>query len=79
MAVESDKPVTETARELEVNTGTLHTWIARYHRPEASSNPQVNDEHLYDELKRLRKENARLKEERALLKKAVAFFARKYH
>ncbi len=25
LAVESDKPVTETARELEVNANTLHT------------------------------------------------------
>ena len=36
---------------------------------------QVNDEHLYEELKRLRKENARLKEERDILKKAAAYFA----
>ena len=79
LAVESDKPVTETARELEVNVSTLHTWIAKYHRPKASSQPQVNDEHIYDELKRLRKENAKLKEERAILKKAAAFFAKECH
>ena len=36
---------------------------------------QVNDEHLYEELKRLRKENARLKEEREILTKAAAYFA----
>ena len=36
---------------------------------------QVQDEHLYEELKRLRKENARLKEERESLKKAAASFA----
>ncbi len=79
LAVESDKPVTETARELEVNANTLHTWIAKYHRPKATSKPQKNDEHIYDELKRLRKENARLKEERAILKKAAAFFAKECH
>ena len=73
LAVESDKPATETARELGVNVNTLHTWIARYHRPKAASKPQKNDEHIYDELKRLRKENAKLKEERAILKKAAAF------
>lgn len=79
LAVESDKPVTETARELEVNANTLHTWIAKYHRPQVSSKPQKNDEHIYDELKRLRKENAKLKEERAILKKAAAFFAKECH
>jgi transposase len=36
---------------------------------------EVHDEHLYEELKRLRKENARLKEEREILKKAAAYFA----
>jgi transposase len=36
---------------------------------------EVNAEHLYEELKRLRKENARLKEERDILKKAAAYFA----
>jgi transposase len=35
----------------------------------------VQDEHLYEELKRLRKENTRLKEERDILKKAAAYFA----
>jgi transposase len=36
---------------------------------------QVNDAHLYEELKRLRKDNARLKEEREIVKKAAAYFA----
>jgi len=34
------------------------------------------DEHLYDELKRLKQEIVRLTEERDLLKKAAAYFAR---
>ena len=76
LAVESDQPVTDTARDLGVNPNTLHTWISKYHRSEASGKAERQDEHLYDELKRLRKENARLKEEHAILKKAAAFFAR---
>ncbi len=76
LAVESDQPVTETASDLGVNVNTLHTWIGKYHRPKTSSKAQKNDEHVYDELKRLRKEVARLKEEHAILKKAAAFFAR---
>jgi transposase len=46
-----------------VNENTLHTWIGKYHRTERQEK-QVNDEHLYEERKRLRKDNARLKEER---------------
>jgi transposase len=74
LAVESDQPIAQTARDLGVNDNTLHTWIGKYHHVERQEK-QVNDEHLYEELKRLRKENARLKEERELLKKAAAYFA----
>ncbi|WP_342272513.1 hypothetical protein [Candidatus Tisiphia endosymbiont of Parasteatoda lunata] len=34
------------------------------------------DEHLYDELKRLKKDLARVTQERDLLKKAAAYFAK---
>ena len=63
LAVESDQSIAQTARDLSVNENTLHTWIGKYHRV-ARQEQQVNDAHLYEELKRLRKENARLKEER---------------
>jgi transposase len=74
LAVESDQPIAQTARDLGINENTLHTWIGKYHRVERQDK-QVQEEHLYDELKRLRKENTRLKEERAILKKAAAYFA----
>ena len=74
LAVESDQPIAQTARDLGINENTLHTWIGKYHRVERQAQ-QVNDEHLYEELKRLRKENARLQEERDLVKKAAASFA----
>jgi transposase len=74
LAVESDQSIAQTARDLGVNENTLHTWIGTYHRA-ARQEQQVQDEHLYAELKRLRKENARLKEEREIRKKAAAYFA----
>ena len=64
----------QLARDLGVNENTPHTWIGKYHRAERQEK-EVNAEHLYEELKRLRKENARLKEEREILKKAAAYFA----
>jgi transposase len=67
LAVESGQPIAQTARDLGVNENTLHTWIGKYHRAERQEKA-VNDEHLYEELKRLRKENTRLKEEREILK-----------
>src|ERR671932_552579 len=74
LAVASAQPIAQTARDLGVNENTLHTWIGTYHRAERQEK-EVNDEHLYEELKRLRKENARLKEERDIVKKAAASFA----
>jgi transposase len=74
LAVESDQPIAQTARDLGVNENTLHTWIGKYHRVERQEK-QVNEEHLYEERKRLRKENARLQEARAILKKVAAYFA----
>lgn len=74
LAIESDQPIAQTARDLGVNENTLHTWIGKYHRAERQEK-EVNAEHLYEELKRLRKDNARLKEEREILKKAAAYFA----
>jgi transposase len=74
LAVESGQPIAQTARDLGINENTLHTWIGKYHRAERQTQ-QIHDEHLYDELKRLRKENIRLKEERDILKKAAAYFA----
>ena len=74
LAVDSDQPIAQTARDLGVNENTLHTWIGKYHRTERQEKA-VHDEHLYEELKRLRKENARLQEERDIVKKAAASFA----
>ncbi len=76
LALESDQPITQTARDLGINPNTLHTWISKYSKPsQAQTAVGRTDEHLYDELKRLKKENARLKEERDILKKAAAYFA----
>jgi transposase len=71
LAVETDQPIAQTARDLGLNENTLHTWLSKYHRREAGQQP-VKDEHLYEELKRLKKENARLKEEREVLKNGLS-------
>ena len=68
--------VAETAGELGIKENTLYNWVYQYSRPTKPDKPMRTDEHLYDELKRLKKEVARLTEERDLLKKAAAYFAR---
>ena len=77
LAVESDQSVAQTARDLGVNANTLYTWITKYHQPDsAPTNKGAGEKHPYEELKRLRRENALLKEERDILKKAAAYFAK---
>jgi transposase len=76
LAIESDHPIFVTADELGVNKNTLHTWISKYRGPKLQRTDSTADEHLYDEMKRLRKENKRLTEERDILKKAAAYFAK---
>lgn len=68
--------VAETARELGVKPNTLYNWVYQFSQRMTVDQPKRSDEHLYDELKRLKKEVARLTEERDLLKKAAAYFAK---
>ena len=74
LANDSDHPISHTARELGVNVNTLHTWISKYSQINSATGNRT-DAHLYEELKQLKKDNARLKEERDILKKAAAYFA----
>jgi transposase len=67
---ESNKLVAQAAKELSINANTLRTWITKYSKAKPTDKPESTGEHLYDELKRLCKEVARLIEERDLLKKA---------
>jgi transposase len=76
LALDSGLPIAQTARDLGINSNTLHTWINKYSQPKVHNKTVRTDDHLYEELKRLKKENARLTEERDLLKKAAAYFAR---
>jgi len=76
LAVESKRPLAQTARELGVSKDTLYSWVRQYHGKPQPSQEAVNTEHVYEELKRLRREVSILKEERDILGKAVAYFAK---
>ena len=79
LAVDSDQPVAQTARDLGVNHNTLYNWIAKY-----SDSNQINQKNMsnnnkaacFEENKLLKKELALVKQERDLLKKAAAYFAK---
>lgn len=74
LAIESKRPVAQTAKELGITRNTLYTWVDKYCKPKESI--MRTDEHLYDELKRLKKDLARVTQERDLLKKAAVYFAK---
>ncbi len=74
-ANESELSVSETARNLGINVNTLFTWIQKYSQPVEKSIIKRSDAPLYEEVKRLKKEVARLTQERDILKKAAAYFA----
>lgn len=76
LAVESGRPLAQTARELGVSKDTLYGWVRQYQGKRQPGQETVKSEHLDEELKRLRRENAILKEERDILKKAAAYFAK---
>jgi transposase len=67
----SGKNQTQVARELGVATSVLGTWMAMV---DAEEKTGLTPDEL-EELKRLRKENARLQMEVEILGKATAFFA----
>lgn len=74
LANEAKKPIAQTAKDLGININTLYGWIDKYSKPKEAN--MRTDDHLYDELKQLKKDLARMTQERDLLKKAAAYFAR---
>lgn len=74
LANETRQPVAQTARELGITKTTLYAWVNKYSKPKDVI--MRTDEHLYDELKRLKKDLAKVTQERDLLKKAAAYFAK---
>ena len=64
----------EAARSLGVDPNSVRDWVEKF-SAEAGVAPTAEGA-LKAELRRLRKENARLLMERDILKKAAAFFAR---
>jgi transposase len=63
-------PVAEVSQRLGVSQHSLYEWKKKF----GTSNGKASDE--ADEVRRLKKELARVTEERDILKKATAYFAR---
>ena len=70
----TDKPASQIARELGVSDNALRSWVKQAQIDQGELDGLTTEER--EELRRLRKENKVLRQEREILKKATVFFAR---
>ena len=75
MVIETSRPIARVAKELGINEGTLGNWVGIYRREHAGEEPPLTVSERA-RLRELERENARLRMERDLLKRAAAFFAK---
>ncbi|PIO90061.1 MAG: hypothetical protein COS82_11160 [Zetaproteobacteria bacterium CG06_land_8_20_14_3_00_59_53] len=79
MMDEEERPAAEIARELGIRRNQLYKWKEQLSKKgdeaftRTAGRPKKEEQ---SDLSRLRQENARLKEENEILKKAAAYFAR---
>ena len=76
LALTSGRTRRELAENLGVGLSTLTRWIGRRRDREIDFRDKGRTEDAAEELKRLRRENAILRQERDILKRATAFFAK---
>ena len=75
LALNDDRSINEIAKELGIYPKTLYGWVNKY-KKEHGLVKQKEDSDLESELKKLKKELAKVKMERDILKKATAYFAK---
>jgi transposase len=73
---EAKRPVASVARELGIGQQTLSGWLKQAAIDEGGGPTGALTTTEREELQRLRRETKRLQEERDILKKATAFFAK---
>jgi transposase len=73
--INNNYPIKDTADRLGVHPDSLKTWVSRYKDPQ-STVEYTQLKTMHDEMKKLKSELKRVTEERDILKKAAAYFAR---
>ena len=71
-----ERTVADVAASLGVAENLLQAWRHKYGKAVEQQRIERGGETPEEELKRLRRENTQLKQEREVLKKSVAFFVR---
>jgi transposase len=73
--VRSGRTPQELAREFEPSAGAIRNWVRQADLDEGRRNDGLTTDER-EELRRLKRENRQLRQEREILKKAAAWFAR---
>jgi transposase len=73
--VRGGRSIPDVARELSISPQSLRNWIKQDQLDRRERDDGLTSSER-EELRRLRRENARLKQEKEILRKAAAFFAR---
>ena len=81
LIINNNENVKEIAKDLDLNSKTLYAWVTAYKKQHniPMRNVEIKTtlkESEAEELKHLRRENKILKQERDILKKATAYFAK---
>jgi len=80
LIINNNESVVKVAQDLDLNEKTLYHWVTTYKKvhniPTRSIKHSSSVESLDEENKRLRRELKIAKEERDILKKAAAYFAK---
>ena len=72
--IERGHPVREVAETLGVSAWSLHQWVRLHREGKVPGKPALDDQAA--EIRRLKAELRRVTEERDILKKATAYFAK---
>jgi len=73
LAIQGDESIAQTAINLGVHKATMYQWVSKYRSEVMKNGVNLSPD---DEIKQLRKEVSRLRQEREILKKAAAYFAK---
>lgn len=77
MVIESSRSIVEVAREIQINEGTLGSWVNKYRVEHAEDEPPLTVSERA-RLRELERENQELRMKAEFLGKAAAFFAQEY-
>ena len=76
LCLKGDRSIGQVCRDLDLGETAVRRWVKQHQVDSGTTNDGALTSKERKELRRLRRENKQLREDRAILKKAAAFFAR---